>query len=91
VAALSALNASLPRVYRALAAAPSADAHCGYSTIQLFTEGVALEVRPPGQRWRPFGALSGGQQALAALALSFALQVGGARVGKTWVRAGGGR
>jgi hypothetical protein len=77
VAALTALNAALPRVYRALAASPSADAHCDFSEAQLFSEGIALAVRPPGQRWRPFGVLSGGQQALAALALSFALQVGG--------------
>ena len=32
--------------------------------------------RPDRQRWRPFPALSGGQQALATLALCFALQVG---------------
>ena len=31
--------------------------------------------RPDRQRWRPFPALSGGQQALATLALCFALQV----------------
>lgn len=30
--------------------------------------------RPDRQRWRPFAALSGGQQALATLALCFALQ-----------------
>ena len=30
--------------------------------------------RPNARSWRPFAALSGGQQALATLALSFALQ-----------------
>ena len=30
--------------------------------------------RPDNRSWRPFPALSGGQQALATLALSFALQ-----------------
>ena len=30
--------------------------------------------RPDARAWRPFAALSGGQQALATLALSFALQ-----------------
>lgn len=80
VQALQAVNVSLPRVYRALtgctasAAAAAADAHCSFSEAQLFAEGVSLVLRPPGQRWRPFAALSGGQQALAALALSFALQ-----------------
>lgn len=76
VSALLALNRALPRVYRALTGAPSADAHASFSGgAQLFAEGVSLVVRPPGQRWRAFAALSGGQQALAALALSFALQV----------------
>lgn len=74
MSALSAINTSLPRVYRALTGAPSCDAHCSYSEAQMFEEGVALVVRPPGARWRAFAALSGGQQALAALALSFALQ-----------------
>lgn len=44
----------------------------------LFTEGVTLHVRPgDAARWRPFASLSGGQQALGALALSLALQVRG--------------
>ena len=30
--------------------------------------------RPDNHRWRPFNSLSGGQQALATLALSFAMQ-----------------
>jgi chromosome segregation protein len=33
-----------------------------------------LARRPDQHKWRPFSTLSGGQQALAALALSFALQ-----------------
>jgi hypothetical protein len=41
----------------------------------LFSQGVTLHVQPDGQAWRQFGMLSGGQQALATLALSFALQV----------------
>lgn len=40
----------------------------------LFSRGVTLHVQA-GDMWRPFAMLSGGQQALAALALSFALQV----------------
>jgi chromosome segregation ATPase len=42
----------------------------------LFSQGVTLHVQPDGQAWRQFAMLSGGQQALATLALSFALQVG---------------
>lgn len=34
----------------------------------------ACVCRPDNRSWRPFPALSGGQQALATLALSFALQ-----------------
>jgi chromosome segregation ATPase len=41
----------------------------------LFSQGVTLHVQPDGQAWRQFAMLSGGQQALATLALSFALQV----------------
>ena len=40
----------------------------------LFIQGATLHVQPDGAPWRPFQSLSGGQQALAALALSFALQ-----------------
>ncbi len=40
----------------------------------LFTQGVHLHVRPDEHRWRPLSSLSGGQQALAGLALAFALQ-----------------
>lgn len=42
--------------------------------LAAFTDGVAFHVRPDRQRWRPFPALSGGQQALATLAVCFALQ-----------------
>ncbi len=35
---------------------------------------VGTPCRPDNRAWRPFPALSGGQQALATLALSFALQ-----------------
>lgn len=49
---------------------------CSYTEDRLaaFADGVTLHVRPDRQRWRPFAALSGGQQALATLALCFALQ-----------------
>ena len=38
-----------------------------------------LAHRPDNRCWRAFGALSGGQQALASLALTFALQVSSLR------------
>jgi chromosome segregation ATPase len=52
------------------------DAYLQYTSdkLLLFTMGITLNVRPDCQRWRPFAILSGGQQALAALALSFAFQ-----------------
>ena len=42
--------------------------------VAAFTDGVTFHVRPDRRRWRAFSSLSGGQQALATLALSFALQ-----------------
>lgn len=52
------------------------DAHCRYAKDEdtVFEEGVKFIVRPDSGSWRDFGALSGGQQALAALALCLALQ-----------------
>jgi hypothetical protein len=78
VSALHAINDRLPRIYRTLtgaAADGAGDATCSFLEAGVLAEGVSLVVRPPGQRWRAFASLSGGQQALAALALSFALQV----------------
>lgn len=45
-------------------------------TASAATRPPLMHCRPDRQRWRPFPALSGGQQALATLALCFALQVG---------------
>ena len=61
VTLLAGLNLVLPEIYRSLSGAPSCDAHCSFSEAQLFEEGVALVVRPPGDRWRAFQARSGGQ------------------------------
>ncbi len=48
-------------------------------TFSMLAGQICLHVklpccRPDAHAWRPFAALSGGQQALATLALSFALQ-----------------
>ena len=74
--ALKGINEPLAGIYRQLTGGVG-DAYCSYSLEKtlLFREGVALYVRPDHHRWRSFAMLSGGQQALAALALSFALQV----------------
>lgn len=49
---------------------------CSYTedVLAAFADGVTFHVRPDRSRWRPFPSLSGGQQALATLALCFALQ-----------------
>ena len=54
---------------------------CGECTLlyargeaQLYEGGVTLECSPTGHGWRLFSELSGGQQAMAALALLLALQ-----------------
>ncbi|KAI3436873.1 hypothetical protein D9Q98_006283 [Chlorella vulgaris] len=74
-AALTSVNGSLTGIYSRLTGGQG-DAYCSYANDVLgaFTEGVTFHVRPDRQRWRPFGSLSGGQQALATLALCFALQ-----------------
>jgi DNA repair exonuclease SbcCD ATPase subunit len=74
--ALRCINEPLAGIYRQLTGGVG-DAYCSYTLEKtlLFREGVTLHVRPDHKRWRTFAMLSGGQQALAALALSFALQV----------------
>ena len=42
----------------------------------LFAEGVSIAVKPPHGEWTRFEILSGGQQALVAVALTMALQEG---------------
>lgn len=76
VAALTAINRHLAAVYRQLSGGLG-DAYCSFTAEKrlLFEEGVTLSVRPDHHKWRPFASLSGGQQSLATLALSFALQV----------------
>ena len=52
------------------------DANCAFprDAVAAFEQGVRFRVRPDATAWRPFATLSGGQQALAALALCLALQ-----------------
>ncbi|KAK9831195.1 hypothetical protein WJX74_007025 [Apatococcus lobatus] len=73
--AMQLVNARLTQVYQQLSG-QDADAICMYAEDKAlaFSQGVTVNVRPAGQRWRSFGMLSGGQQALATLSLSFALQ-----------------
>eukprot|EP00798_Chlamydomonas_sp_ICE-L_P004996 gene4996-34780_t len=73
--ALSTINAKLAEVYQYLTASQG-DAYLGFTNEKrlLFTNGIVFNARPDQRRWRPFSSLSGGQQALATLALSFALQ-----------------
>lgn len=72
---MKAVNSSLGGIYQKLTAGQG-DAYLTYTedTLLLFAEGVHFHVRPDAHHSRPFGSLSGGQQALATLALSFALQ-----------------
>ncbi|KAL6754438.1 P-loop containing nucleoside triphosphate hydrolase protein [Haematococcus lacustris] len=73
--AMATINAKLSLVYRFLTG-DLGDAYCSFTHERrlLFAHGVTLNVRPDQHRWRPLGSLSGGQQALASLALSFAIQ-----------------
>lgn len=68
------VNDSLSQIYGELSR--HGDAYISFIEEKslLFIEGVHLQVRPDRQKWCNFSSLSGGQQALAALALSFSLQ-----------------
>lgn len=74
-AAVREANAQLGPIYNKLTGGQG-DAHCSFPQDEAaaFTEGLQLRVMPDQHGWRPFAALSGGQQALATLALCFALQ-----------------
>jgi len=54
------------------------DAALEYADVPsiLFAEGVSIAVKPPHGEWTRFEILSGGQQALVAVALTMALQEG---------------
>ncbi|GAB4817139.1 hypothetical protein N2152v2_004185 [Parachlorella kessleri] len=69
------VNTKLSTVYQQLTGGQG-DAYCSYIEDRLaaFTNGVTFHVRPDSSRWRSFSILSGGQQALATLALCFAVQ-----------------
>lgn len=73
---LQSLNVQLDKVYNQLTGG-CGKAYCSYTAERglLFSQGVTLHVQPDGSTWRRLGMLSGGQKALATLALSFALQV----------------
>lgn len=75
-AAMDAANAQLGPIYRRLSGGHG-DAQCSYphDEVAAFTQGVTFTVMPAaGGGWRHFHSLSGGQQALAALALCLSLQ-----------------
>ncbi|KAK9798505.1 hypothetical protein WJX73_004428 [Symbiochloris irregularis] len=72
---MAAINHHLASIY-AFLTNKQGTATCSFTedSTLLFLDGVTLQCRPDQHRWRPFSSLSGGQQALATLALSFALQ-----------------
>ncbi|CAL5221331.1 g3506 [Coccomyxa viridis] len=74
-AAVKETNVHLSAIFRRLSG-QRGDAYCSHAddTRLAFAQGLEFHVRPDNRAWRPFPALSGGQQALATLALSFALQ-----------------
>ncbi|KAG7670738.1 hypothetical protein KSW81_004172 [Nannochloris sp. 'desiccata'] len=73
--AMDAAAVHLSKIYQRLTG-NIGDASCLYSQDEnsVFEEGVKFKVRPDSGQWRMFASLSGGQQALAALSLCFALQ-----------------
>jgi chromosome segregation ATPase len=75
-AAVSAADAQLGPIYgRLTGGRGSASCSCVPDETAAFTQGLSLRVMPdPATGWRPLASLSGGQRALASLALCFALQ-----------------
>jgi chromosome segregation ATPase len=73
--AMDAAAEHLSRIYQRLTG-NLGDAACYYAKDEhsVFEQGVTFKVRPDNGPWRMFSALSGGQQALAALSLCFAFQ-----------------
>ena len=73
VAGAKKVNVQLGRIYGAFSRV--GDAHLGVPSERsvAFREGLNLTVKPDATPWRAFRLLSGGQQALGALALTLAL------------------
>jgi len=73
--AMDLADSQLSSIYQELTAG-NGDAHCSFprDPIAAFEQGVTFKVRPDNSAWRNFSGLSGGQQALAAVALCLALQ-----------------
>ena len=73
VAGAKKVNMQLGRIYGAFTRV--GDAHLGVPSERsvAFREGLNLTVKPDATPWRAFRLLSGGQQALGALALTLAL------------------
>ncbi|KAJ5072881.1 structural maintenance of chromosomes smc family member [Anaeramoeba ignava] len=69
------INEELSKIYREINA-KSGDCFLQYSKIQAntFLEGVSFHIKPDNTTWKMFRNLSGGQKALATLALTLSLQ-----------------
>ena len=67
------VNVELSRVFGELTRIGDAHLIVPLERGVCFREGLKLQVKPDATPWRPFRLLSGGQQALGALALTLAL------------------
>lgn len=62
----------LREVYRLVTAGGDAELELADS-LDPFSEGIRLAVRPPGKAWKAVSSLSGGERTLASLSLALAL------------------
>jgi len=74
-AALRAIGDAMRATFRALCARGDASLEYAASGPTLFEAGVSVHAKPPAAEWVRFEQLSGGQQALVAVALQLACQV----------------
>jgi len=70
---VAAIDAGLRKTFRSLCKHGDASFEYASEPAILFAEGVSLAVKPPRAEWTRFESLSGGQQALVAVALTLAL------------------
>jgi structural maintenance of chromosome 4 len=67
-----AIKNKLKEIYRTVTLEGDAELEL-VDTLNPFTEGVVLSVRPPKKSWKNISNLSGGEKTLSSLSLVFAL------------------
>lgn len=69
---LQAVSARLQEIYKEMTRGGTAELEA-VRQLDPFSEGLVLNVRPPGKSWKKMSNLSGGEKTLVSLSLVFAL------------------